>query len=148
MPKHSGHSNVRKPKPGLSGSMSRNVIVSPHFWQQGLLITFTNTAYPPDRQLHPWTRFAQILCSEGDGCLETCWTPAEQSPTSFWKIKFAQCCPLQNPIVCEQRERIACQPLRKVNHASRFDEDWQLRATPTARTELSIRISLATKRSC
>jgi hypothetical protein len=46
MPKHFGHSKVRKSKPGLSGSMSRNTIVSPHFWQRGVSITFTNTAYP------------------------------------------------------------------------------------------------------
>ena len=63
--------------------MSRNAIISPHFGQRGLSITFTNTAYPPNRQLHHWTRFAQILCSEGDGCLEKCWTPAQQSRTSF-----------------------------------------------------------------
>jgi hypothetical protein len=83
VPKHFGHSKVRKSKPGLSGSTSRNAIVSPHFAQRGLLITFTNTAYPPIKQLHHWTRFAQILCSEGDGCLEKCWTPAQQSRTSF-----------------------------------------------------------------
>jgi hypothetical protein len=35
-----------KSKPGLSGSMSRNAIISPHFGQRGLLITFANTAYP------------------------------------------------------------------------------------------------------
>jgi hypothetical protein len=28
--------------------MRRNAIISPHFGQPGLLITFTNTAYPPD----------------------------------------------------------------------------------------------------
>jgi hypothetical protein len=47
VPKHFGHSKVRKSKPGLSGSTSRNAIISPHFAQRGLLITFTNTAYPP-----------------------------------------------------------------------------------------------------
>jgi hypothetical protein len=30
--KHFGHSKVRESKPGLSGSMIRNAIVSPHFW--------------------------------------------------------------------------------------------------------------------
>ncbi|HEX7564355.1 MAG TPA: hypothetical protein VF396_14050, partial [Bradyrhizobium sp.] len=35
-------------KPGLSGSMIRNAIISPHFRQPGFLITFTNTAYPPN----------------------------------------------------------------------------------------------------
>ena len=47
MPKHFGHSKVRKSKPGLSGSMIRNSIMSPHFEQRGLSITSTNTAYPP-----------------------------------------------------------------------------------------------------
>ena len=66
---HFGQSKVCKSNPGLSGSMSRNAIVSPHFEQRGLLITSTNTAYSPIGK-HHWTRFAQILCSEGDGCLE------------------------------------------------------------------------------
>jgi len=35
--KHFGHSKVRKSKPGLSGSMIRNAIVSPHFWLRGPL---------------------------------------------------------------------------------------------------------------
>ena len=47
VPKHFGHSNVRKSKPGLSGSMSRNAIISPHFGQRGLLITFANTCVFP-----------------------------------------------------------------------------------------------------
>jgi hypothetical protein len=47
VPKHFGHSKVRKSKPGRSGSTSRNAIISSHFAQRGLLITFTNTAYPP-----------------------------------------------------------------------------------------------------
>ena len=42
--KHFGHSKVRKSKPGLSGSMSRNAIISPHFEHRGLSITSTNTA--------------------------------------------------------------------------------------------------------
>jgi hypothetical protein len=70
VPKHFGHSKVRKSKPGLSGSMSRNAIIAPHFGQRGFLITSANTTYPPNKQMHYWTRFAQILCSEGDECLE------------------------------------------------------------------------------
>jgi hypothetical protein len=31
VPKHFGHSKVLESKPGLSGSMIRNAIVSPHF---------------------------------------------------------------------------------------------------------------------
>jgi hypothetical protein len=50
--------------------MSRNAIIAPHFGQRGLLITSANTTYPPNKQMHYWTRFAQILCSEGDECLE------------------------------------------------------------------------------
>jgi len=57
--------------------MSRNTIISPHFWQRGLLITFTNTAYPPIGSCTHWTRFAQIPCSERDGCLEKCWSNHE-----------------------------------------------------------------------
>jgi len=45
VPKHFGHSKVRKSKPGLSGSISRNAIISPHFGQRGLWITFANIAY-------------------------------------------------------------------------------------------------------
>jgi hypothetical protein len=70
VPKHFGHSKVSKSKPGLSGSMIRNAITSPHFEQRGLSITSIYTVYSPDRQIHHWTRFAQILCSEGDRCLE------------------------------------------------------------------------------
>ena len=44
--KHFGHSKVRESKPGLSGSMIRNAIVSPHFWHRGPLIRSTNIAYP------------------------------------------------------------------------------------------------------
>jgi len=47
VPKHFGHSKVRKSKLGLSGSMSRNAIIAPHFGQRGLLITSTNTSYSP-----------------------------------------------------------------------------------------------------
>jgi hypothetical protein len=49
--KHFGHSKVRESKPGLSGSMIRNAIVSPHFWHRGPLIRSTNMAYPPVRFL-------------------------------------------------------------------------------------------------
>ena len=45
--KHFGHSKVRESKPGLSGSMIRNDIVSPHFEQRGLLILFANTVRLP-----------------------------------------------------------------------------------------------------
>jgi hypothetical protein len=45
--KHFGHSKVCESKPGLSGSMIRNDIVSPHFEQRGLLIFPTNIALPP-----------------------------------------------------------------------------------------------------
>ena len=65
VPKHLGHSKVRKSKPGLSGSMIRNAIISPHVEQRGLSITSMNTAYSPIGNA-PWTRFVQILCSEGD----------------------------------------------------------------------------------
>ena len=65
--------------------MMRNDIGSPHFEQRGLLILPTNIAHPPllglARRLprveacEPlealWGRFGQILCSEGDGCLES-----------------------------------------------------------------------------
>jgi hypothetical protein len=44
--KHFGHSKVRKSKPGLSGSMIRNAIVSPHFWHRGPLNRSANIAYP------------------------------------------------------------------------------------------------------
>jgi hypothetical protein len=44
--KHFGHSKVRESKPGFSGSMIRNAIVSPHFWHRGPLIRSTNIAYP------------------------------------------------------------------------------------------------------
>jgi hypothetical protein len=47
VPKHFGHSKVRESKPGLSGSMIRNDIVSPHFGHRGLLILSTNIAHPP-----------------------------------------------------------------------------------------------------
>jgi hypothetical protein len=52
MLKHFGHSKVRKSKPGLSGSISRNAVISPHFLQSGLLITFTNIAHPPNSQFY------------------------------------------------------------------------------------------------
>jgi hypothetical protein len=72
VPKHFGHSKVRESKPGLSGSMIRNAIISSHFGQPGLLILSTNIANPPTgSERNYWRRFAQILCSEGDGCLET-----------------------------------------------------------------------------
>jgi hypothetical protein len=45
--KHFGHSKVRESKPGLSGSMIRNAIVSPHFWQRGPLIRSMNIVCPP-----------------------------------------------------------------------------------------------------
>jgi hypothetical protein len=70
VPKHFGHSKVRKSKPGLSGSMIRNAIISPHFEQRGLSIPSMNTAYSPIGNESLDARFAQILCSEGDGCLE------------------------------------------------------------------------------
>jgi hypothetical protein len=70
VPRHFGHSKVSKSKPGLSGSMIRNAITSPHFEQRGLSITSMYTVYSPDKQIHHWTRFAQILCSDGDGSLE------------------------------------------------------------------------------
>jgi hypothetical protein len=44
--KHFWHSKVRKSNPGLSGSMTRNSIVSLHFEQRGLLILSANTAHP------------------------------------------------------------------------------------------------------
>jgi hypothetical protein len=44
--KHFGHSKVRESNPGLSGSMIRNAIVSPHFWHREPLIRSTNIAYP------------------------------------------------------------------------------------------------------
>jgi hypothetical protein len=78
--KHFGHSKVRESKPGLSGSMIRNAIVSPHFWHRGPLIRSAYIAYPllglaqrlsRVRPASQWNRFAQILCSEGDG---------------FWKV--------------------------------------------------------------
>jgi hypothetical protein len=47
MTKHFGHSNVRESKPGLSGSMIRNVIFSPHFLHRGSLVRSTNIVYPP-----------------------------------------------------------------------------------------------------
>jgi hypothetical protein len=47
VPKHFEHSNVRESKPGLSGSMTRNVIFTSHFGHLGLLIWSTNIAYPP-----------------------------------------------------------------------------------------------------
>ena len=50
VPKHFGHSKVRKSKPGLSGSMIRNTIISPHVEQRGFSITSMNTAHSPDRQ--------------------------------------------------------------------------------------------------
>jgi hypothetical protein len=49
--KHFGHSNVRESKPGLSGSMIRNAMVSPHFWHRGPLIRSMNMAYPPCKVL-------------------------------------------------------------------------------------------------
>jgi hypothetical protein len=45
--KHFGHSKVCESKPGLSGSMIRNDIVSPHFAQRGLLILSMNITPPP-----------------------------------------------------------------------------------------------------
>jgi hypothetical protein len=54
--KHFGHSKVRKSKPGLSGSMIRNNIASPHFEQRGLLILSTNIAHPP-LSVQPARRF-------------------------------------------------------------------------------------------
>jgi hypothetical protein len=45
--KHFWHSKVRKSNPGLSGSMTRNSIVSLHFEQRGLLILSANTCAPP-----------------------------------------------------------------------------------------------------
>jgi hypothetical protein len=47
VPKHFGHSKVRESKPGLSGSMIRSAITSPHFEQRGLSITSRNIARPP-----------------------------------------------------------------------------------------------------
>jgi hypothetical protein len=47
VPKHFGHSKVRESKPGLSGSMIRNAIISSHFGQPGLLTPSTNIANPP-----------------------------------------------------------------------------------------------------
>jgi hypothetical protein len=44
---HFGHSKVCESKPGLSGSMIRNDMVSPHFEQRGLLIPAANIAHPP-----------------------------------------------------------------------------------------------------
>ena len=38
----------------------------------------------PNRQLHHWTRFTQIPCSERDECLEKYWTPAQQSRNDFF----------------------------------------------------------------
>jgi hypothetical protein len=80
--KHFGHSKVRESKPGLSGSTIRNAIVSPHLGQSGLLILSTNIAHPHcqiflldvcrvSSHANQWNRFAQILCSEGDGCLRS-----------------------------------------------------------------------------
>jgi hypothetical protein len=93
---------VRKSKPGLSGSMSRNAIISPHFGQRGLLITFTNTAYPPNRQLH----LGRALRKSSVLKVTDVWKSAGRLRTNhervFWKIKFAQCCPLQNSIVCQK----------------------------------------------
>jgi hypothetical protein len=45
--KRFGHSKVRESKPGLSGSMIRNAIVSPHFRHPGPLIRFTDIVYSP-----------------------------------------------------------------------------------------------------
>ena len=45
--KHFGHSKVCESKPGLSGSIIRNDIGSPHFEQRGLLILATNIAHSP-----------------------------------------------------------------------------------------------------
>jgi hypothetical protein len=42
VPKHFGHSKVRESKPGLSGSMIRNAIISMHFGHRGFLIRSTN----------------------------------------------------------------------------------------------------------
>jgi hypothetical protein len=47
VPKHFGHSKVRESKPGLSGSMIRNAIVSSHFGHPGLPTRSTNIANPP-----------------------------------------------------------------------------------------------------
>jgi hypothetical protein len=47
VPKHFGHSKVRESKPGLSGSMIRNAIISSHFGHPGLLTWSTNIATPP-----------------------------------------------------------------------------------------------------
>jgi hypothetical protein len=81
--KHFGHSKLRESKPGLSGSMIRKDIIAPHLGHRGLLIESMNIAESPIRsqrlldvcrvssRLNQWTRFAQILCSEGDECLES-----------------------------------------------------------------------------
>jgi hypothetical protein len=92
---HFGHSKVRKSKPGLSGSMSRNTIISPHFAQRGLLITFTNTAYP-HRQLHHWTRFALIPCCERDGVWKSAGQQSRNSrPASRFGLTYARNKPLE-----------------------------------------------------
>jgi hypothetical protein len=47
--KHFGHSKVRESKPGLSDSMIRNAIASPHFWHRGPLNRSANIASRPIR---------------------------------------------------------------------------------------------------
>jgi type VI protein secretion system component VasF len=100
--KHFGHSKVRESKPGLSGSMIRSAIVSPHFWHGGPLNRSANIAYPllglaqrlSRVEAHEqWERFAQILCSEGDGFLESDGVCAAITKEFFLKMKFAQCLP-------------------------------------------------------
>jgi hypothetical protein len=104
---HFGHSKVCESKPGLSGSMIRNDMVSPHFEQRGLLILFANTVRLPfpglasqvlldichvSKYAKHWRRFAQILCSERDGCLESNgWLRGESSKSFLLKMKSARC---------------------------------------------------------
>src|SRR2546423_5585943 len=60
--------------------MIRKDIIAPHFGHRGLLIRSTNIAYLPLERLTVfacrgariiWNCFAQIVCSEGDGCMRS-----------------------------------------------------------------------------
>jgi hypothetical protein len=91
VPKHFGHSKVRKSKPDLSGSMIRNAIISPHFEHRGFLIRSTNTAYPSTgkctlrRALRESYVLKVTVVWKSDGRL--------RNITNESNMKFAQCLP-------------------------------------------------------
>jgi hypothetical protein len=100
--KHFGHSKIRESKPGLSGSMIRNAIVSPHFLHRGPLIRSTSIAYPPIRCCSTFVvcRAARTLGSALRKSyvrkVTDVWKVADVCATiikSFLKMKFAECLP-------------------------------------------------------